>query len=86
MLNFNKHVGAIEICMICFLLLCGVLRQETGRRVIGIIHSGAPPVLWRRHAFTARMDDYLGKSNVEIGEFGVANVWFQCCEKGYFEK
>ena len=31
------------------------------------------------------MDYYLGQS-IEIGEFGVAHVWFQCYEKGYFEK
>ena len=30
------------------------------------------------------MDYYLG-SSIEIGEFGVAHVWFQCYEKGYFE-
>ena len=28
-------------------------------------------------AFTARMDYYPGKS-IEIGEIGVAHVWFQC--------
>ena len=36
-------------------------------------------------AFTARMDCYLGYS-IEVGEFGVAHVWFQRYEKGYFEK
>ena len=36
-------------------------------------------------AFTARMNYYLGLT-IEIGEFGVAHVWFQCYEKGYFEQ
>ena len=38
-----------------------------------------------RDAFTARMDYYLG-SSIEVGEFGVAHVWFQRYEKAYFEK
>ena len=41
--------------------------------------------LYVRDAFTAPMDYYLGYS-IEIGEFGVAHVWFQCYEKEYFEK
>ena len=36
-------------------------------------------------AFTARTDYYLGYS-MEIGDFRVAHVWFQCCENRYFEK
>ena len=30
------------------------------------------------------MNDYLGLS-MEIGEFGVAHVWVQCFEKGYWK-
>ena len=37
-------------------------------------------------AFTARTDYYLLIGEIiDIEEFGVAHVWFQCYEKGYFE-